>query len=308
MKKFIFVVVFLSSFLFVGMASGKAPITFTVATFNLRYANYEDSLNGNGWGQRCPYVTKLIKFHDFDIFGTQEGLYEPLEQMKQMLPAYDYIGIGRDDGKKKGEHSAIFYKTAEFELLDHGDFWLSQDQTKPNMGWDAVCFRICTWGKFKVKKTGFTFIYFNLHMDHRGIVARLESSKLILEKIKKMGKGIPVLLSGDFNVDQFSPSYKLINHSGILHDSYEMADLVYAPVGTYNGFNPNSFTESRIDHIFLTDNFTVLKYGVLTDTYRSTNQKRISSDNAPKEVELNANQARCPSDHFPVMISVQVNK
>jgi len=290
------------------MTNATEPITFTVASYNLRYANAGDSLSGNGWGVRCPYITKQIKFHGFDIFGTQEGLYAPLEQMKQNLPGYDYIGIGRDDGKKKGEHSAIFYNTEKFELLDHGDFWLSQDQTKPNMGWDAVCFRICTWGKFRVSKTGFTFIYFNLHMDHRGVVARLESSKLILKKISKMAKGTPVLLSGDFNVDQFSPSYQLITHSGVLSDSYEMADLVYAPVGTYNGFNPNSQTDSRIDHIFLTENFKVLKYGVLTDTYRSKNIKRISSDNAPKEVQLNENKARCLSDHFPVMIVVQVKE
>ena len=109
MKKFIFA--FLFSFLFVGMINATEPITFTVASYNLRYANSGDSLSGNGWGERCPYITKLIKFHGFDIFGTQEGFYSPLEQMKQMLPGYDYIGIGRDDGKKKGKHSAIFYNT-----------------------------------------------------------------------------------------------------------------------------------------------------------------------------------------------------
>ena len=222
-----------------------------------------------------------------------------------MLPGYNYIGKARDDGKTKGEHSAIFYRTDKFQLLDHGDFWLSKDESKPNLGWDAVCVRICTWGKFKEIKSGFVFVYFNLHMDHIGTVARSESAKLILKKIQEMPKGIPVILSGDFNVDQTSPSYKLLNTSGILHDSYGMSKLVYAPNGTFNDFNPNSKTDSRIDHIFLTNNFKVLKYGILTDTYRSENKGEFNSNAAPKEIKLQENSARCPSDHFPVMIVVQ---
>lgn len=303
MKKIYCLILF--SFLFVGMIFAATPTTFTVATYNLRNANHGDSINGNGWGQRSPYIAQLIRFHGFDIFGTQEGLYNQLQEMKQMLPGYNYIGKGRDDGKTKGEHSAIFYRTDKFQLLDHGDFWLSKDETKPNLGWDAVCVRICTWGKFKEIKSGFVFVYFNLHMDHIGTVARSESAKLILKKIQAMPKGMPVILSGDFNVDQDSPSYKLLNTSGILQDSYGMSKLVYAPNGTFNDFNPNSKTDSRIDHIFLTNNFKVSKYGILTDTYRSENKGEFNSNAAPKEIKLQENSARCPSDHFPVMIVVQ---
>jgi len=303
MKKIYCLILF--SFLFVGMIFAVTPTTFTVATYNLRNANHGDSINGNGWGQRSPYIAQLIRFHGFDIFGTQEGLYNQLQEMKQMLPGYNYIGKGRDDGKTKGEHSAIFYRTDKFQLLDHGDFWLSKDETKPNLGWDAVCVRICTWGKFKEIKSGFVFVYFNLHMDHIGTVARSESAKLILKKIQAMPKGMPVILSGDFNVDQDSPSYKLLNTSGILEDSYGMSKLVYAPNGTFNDFNPNSKTDSRIDHIFLTNNFKVSKYGILTDTYRSENKGEFNSNAAPKEIKLQENSARCPSDHFPVMIVVQ---
>ena len=303
MKKIYCLILF--SFLFVGMICAVTPTTFTVATYNVRNANHGDSINGNGWGQRCPYITQLIRFHGFDIFGTQEGLYNQLQELKQMLPGYNYIGKGRDDGKTKGEHSAIFYRTDKFQLLDQGDFWLSKDETKPNLGWDAACVRICTWGKFKEIKSGFVFVYFNLHMDHIGTVARSESAKLILKKIQEMPKGMPVILSGDFNVDQDSPSYKLLNTSDILQDSYGMSKLVYAPNGTFNDFNPNSKTDSRIDHIFLTDNFKVLKYGILTDTYRSENKGEFNSNAAPKELKLQENSARCPSDHFPVMIVVQ---
>src|SRR5882762_8784768 len=116
----------------------KIPVKHfvNVATYNLRYANHGDSVNGNGWGQRLPVIAQLIRFHDFDIFGTQEGLYAQLEGLKDSLPGYAYIGIGREDGKHVGEHSAIFYKTGVFHLLDKGDFWLSTITDRPNKGWD----------------------------------------------------------------------------------------------------------------------------------------------------------------------------
>ena len=283
--------------------------TMVVATYNLRNANGGDSTNGNGWGQRYPYIAQIVQFHGFDIFGTQEGKYSQLQDLRQAMPGYDYIGVGRDDGKRAGEHSAIFYRTDKFEVLEHGDFWLSEITDRPNKGWDAVLPRICTWGEFRDKQTGFTFLFFNLHMDHVGVQARAESAKLILEKIKEFPKKLPAILTGDFNVDQTSESYQLLDGSGIMRDSYEIADFRYAPNGTFNGFHPDRKTDSRIDHLFLTKEFEVKKYGILTDTYRSEakeSARKEQNGNFPKEVSLSKYEARTPSDHFPVMIVVEV--
>lgn len=285
--------------------------TMVVATFNIRNANGGDSISGNGWGQRYPYIAQIVQFHGFEIFGTQEGKYHQLQDLKAAMPGYDYIGVGRDDGKQAGEFSAIFYKTDRFEVLEHGDFWLSPETDHPNKGWDAALPRICTWGKFKEKNSGFEFIYFNLHMDHIGVQARSESAKLILQKVKEQPSHIPVILSGDFNVDQTNESYALLNNSGVMRDAYEMADLRYAPNGTFNGFHPDRMTTSRIDHIFLSDDFQVLKYGILTDTYRTPvkeSAEKEKNGNFPKEVSMQKYEARMPSDHFPVMIIVEFAK
>lgn len=285
--------------------------TMVVATYNIRNANQGDSINGNGWGQRYPYIASLVQFHGFDIFGTQEGKIWQLHDLKNAMPGYDYIGVGRDDGKEAGEFSAIFYRTGKFEVLEHGDFWLSTVTDRPNKGWDAVLPRICTWGKFRDKDSGFTFLFFNLHMDHVGVKARAESAKLILSKIKEQPAHIPVILTGDFNVDQHNESFKLLDNSGVLRDSYEIAGFRYAPNGTFNSFHPDRLTDSRIDHLFLTDDFEVLKYGILTDTYRSevkeSKDKQVDG-NFPKEVSLQKYEARTPSDHFPVMIVVEMKK
>ncbi|WP_202929095.1 endonuclease/exonuclease/phosphatase family protein [Chitinophaga agri] len=283
----------------------------TVASYNMRNDNNtEDAAHGNGWKQRYPVIAAMIRFHGFDIFGTQECMHHQLENLKDTLPGYAYIGVGRDDGKEAGEYSAIFYNTRKFKLLEHGDFWMSEVTDRPNKGWDAVLPRLCSWGKFKETKTGFTFYFFNLHMDHIGVKARAESAKLVMDKVRKMAGNIPTILTGDFNVDQRSESYTLINTSGLLKDAYETTAIRYAENGTFNAFNTNSKTDSRIDHIFLTKQFRVEKYGILTDTYRgpvvkeNEGDEKVASADFPKEVSLNKYVAREPSDHFPVMVVV----
>ncbi|QNL48257.1 endonuclease/exonuclease/phosphatase family protein [Olivibacter sp. SDN3] len=281
-----------------------------VASYNIRNDNNtEDAAQGDGWKQRFPIITDMVRFHEFDIFGTQEGLHHQLEDLKGNLPNYAYTGSGRDDGKQAGEYSAIFYNTEKFELLDAGDFWLSSQTDRPNKGWDAVLPRICSWAKLQLKENGKTLYFFNVHFDHVGTEARRESAKLILQKVKELAGNHTAILTGDFNVDQHSDSYEVLQQSDIMQDAYERAAFKYASNGTFNNFNPNSKTDSRIDHIFVTTDFDVTKYGILTDTYRSNltdPEEAYQSGNFPKEVSLKDFRARVPSDHFPVMITVQM--
>lgn len=286
------------------------PTSFSVASYNLRNANGSDSAQGNGWGQRYPIIAKMVQYHDFDIFGTQECFRHQLEDMKEALPGYDFIGVGRDDGKLAGEHSAIFYRTDQFELMEKGDFWLSETPDVPSIGWDAVLPRICSWGHFKCKDTGFEFLFFSLHMDHIGKKARIESAFLVQKKMKELGTNLPAILTGDFNVDQTHQSYKAFVDQGVLCDSYETSDFRFAPNGTFNSFDPNNFTESRIDHIFVSPSFHVKKYGVLTDTYRSAKgtKEKANVKDCPEEITIEAYQARVPSDHFPVKVELEFDK
>jgi len=281
---------------------GLMAQTFRIGSFNIRYDNPKDSLNN--WKYRKKVIAQLIQFHDFDILGTQEGLYHMLVQLQEKLPGYTYIGVGRDDGKQEGEYSAIFYKKDKFSLLDKGNFWLSPHPNMPNKGWDAVLPRICSWGKFKEKNTGITFYFFNAHFDHVGTKARKESSKLIIKKIKEIAGDTPALLTGDFNEDQNSVSYKLLNASDILKDAYDLAPLKYGALGSFNGFKINTYTESRIDHIFVTKNFKVLKHGILTDTYHTDKQdviKSINKNYTLEKAKLYLKKARFPSDHYPLL-------
>ncbi len=284
--------------------------TYRVATYNIRMDAKSDAEQGDGWQQRHPVLTKLIQFHDFDIFGCQEVLDNQLQDMTAALTEYGYTGVGRDDGKTAGEYSPIFYKKDKFKLIDSGTFWLSEDTKKPNKGWDAVLPRICSWGEFEDLHTGKKFMFFNTHFDHVGVKARAESAKLIMKKTQELGKGLPAILTGDFNVDQRNESYHLINDSDLMDDAYELAPLKYAFNGTFSGFKSNVATSSRIDHIFLTRQFKVLRYGILTDSYRVENldAKAFSAPAAPKELKVKESPARLPSDHYPVMAVVELSE
>lgn len=290
------------------LVAGAFAQTYNMGSYNIRNQNDGDANNGNGWEQRLPVIVSMIEFYDFDVIGLQEVKYGQLKDLEAGLPDYGYIGVGRDDGKQAGEHSSIFYKKDRFELVDKGDFWLSTETTYPNKGWDAALPRICSWGKFRDKETKFEFMFFNLHLDHVGVIARQESVKLVMQKLQELGHGIPGILTGDFNVDQKTDMYGVIANSGIFFDSYQLAEKRYAWNGTFNNFRPDSFTEGRIDHIFVTKEFEVKRYGVLTDTYRTprADSAEERSGNFPREVSYSRYDARVPSDHFPIMSVLKV--
>jgi len=305
--KFNQLILFILFIAFFNNASGQE---LNVATFNIRYKNNGDKRDGNGWDLREPVISNLIKFHDFDIFGAQEVLNEQLNDLSASLPTYSHIGVGRDNGKEAGEYAPIFYKKEKFKLLKEGHFWLSENTEKPNKGWDAALPRICTWGQFQEVTSGLKFYFFNTHFDHVGVVARRESSKLILEKIKQLAGAEPTILTGDFNVDQNNEIFSILSGSE-LKDAFTTTEVKYANNGTFNHFDTNAMTDSRIDHIFLSNCSIVKRYGVLTDTYRTPKSKQENVNtggNFPKELKLKEYEARLPSDHFPVMIVVDLQK
>lgn len=274
----------------------------TVASFNIRNQNERDSLNGNAWEQRCPVICELVRFNNFQVFGAQEVLHNQLQDMLTGLPGYDFIGVGRDDGKTQGEYAPVFYQKEKLEVLESGNFWLSEITDRPNKGWDAALPRICTWVKFKERNTGFEFYFFNLHMDHLGEQARKNSAKLILNTINERCKDKPVIVTGDFNFDQNSPDFKLLDKSDVLDDAYRISEIKFVPNGTFNGFDPNSKTESRIDHVFVSNNFKVKRFGILSDTYWSPLTQEEKKNRAGNNTVDHEFKARTPSDHYPVKV------
>jgi endonuclease/exonuclease/phosphatase family metal-dependent hydrolase len=303
---------YFSTAMAIAFAMAMSAQTLFVGTYNVRQHNDDDDKEGNAWAVRSKVIADQINFEDPDAFGTQEAFKPQLDDLTSLLDGYDHIGVARDDGKESGEHSAIFYKKDRLKLLRHGDFWLSETPEKPGLGWDAACIRICTWGEFKQKATGFKFYYFNLHMDHVGVVARREAAKLAVAKIKELAKGAPVVLTGDFNVDQNDEIYTIFTTSGVLKDSYECAAFRFAENGTFNSFDPSLKSDSRIDHVFVSPEFNVGRYGMLTNMYWTKNEagnsEELKGHDAPQELSFKEYQLRTPSDHYPVLVKMKYGK
>lgn len=285
----------------------SAGYGMTVGTYNIRYDNPGDVENGNAWPRRAPVIAGLIRFHDFDVLGTQEGFQHQMEDLREALTGYGCSAYGRDDGDLGGEQIGIFYKKAKFELLDRGRFWISETPEEPGRGWDADLPRLCAWAQLREKAGDREFFFFNLHMDHRGRVSRKEGAELVLRRIDEITAGAPTVLVGDFNTDQNREPYRLLTGDTDFADAYRAASIRYAPNGTANNFDPTAKTESRIDHVFVHKGFGVRRYGVLTDTYRvpedGADGERISG-NFPEEVGFRDYETRLPSDHFPVLVEL----
>lgn len=252
-----------------------------VMSFNIRLQVESDKQNA--WTERKPEVLELLSYYHPDYFGVQEALPEQMKDIKAGLNNYDYVGVGRDDGKEKGEFSALFYDTGKLQVIKSGTFWLSETPEKPSKGWDAALNRICTYAVFKDKKSKKEFLAMNLHFDHIGNIARAKSSELILKKIKELNsKNLPVVLSGDFNLTEDTVPIKTLSQS--LEDSfYHSKTKHYGPVGTFTAFNVNEVPKDRIDYIFV-KGFTV-------KSHRHINDRREN--------------LLYPSDHFPVLVDLQ---
>ncbi len=260
-------------------AQHNEATTLRIASFNLRYDTPNDG--ENAWPHRKEMVKGLIRFHALDIVGTQEGLKHQLEGILE-LDNYTYTGVGRDDGKDRGEHSAIIYNKDRFSLLEHGDFWFSETPEKPSKGWDATCCnRICSWAKFKDTASGKEFFVFNAHYDHQGQEARRNSSTILLGRIDQIARGYPVFVTGDFNAVPEDEPIQAIYNSGRLNDAYLVTEQPpYGTVGTFTGYRLDAPMKNRIDYVWVTPGITVKRYGVLNDIQ----------------------YGRFPSDHFPVVV------
>lgn len=240
-------------------SSAADSIKVEWATFNIRMDTPHDSLNS--WEYRKDTVCKYIQMKNLDIFGMQEVLHHQLMDLKEGLPGYEAVGVGREDGKEKGEYSPLFYRTDKYEVLDSNTFWLSQYPDSAGfIGWDGACTRIATWAKFKDKATGKIFMGVNTHFDHVGVEARREGALLIIQRIKEIVGDKPAVVTGDFNVNDESEAYKTITtNEFVLRDAYKMTENKVGPNYTFHDYGRYPMEQrEKIDFIFVTPQIKVL--------------------------------------------------
>lgn len=275
--------------LFTALATSLSAQSVKVMTYNLRLDTPDDGVNQ--WPKRTDKVVALITKYNPDIIGVQEALHHQLQDLLRLLPEYSYCGVGRDDGKEKGEYSAILFRNSRFGLLDSKTHWLSETTDIPgSKSWDAAITRVFTTARFFDRETKKEFVMVNTHFDHIGKTARLMSSTIIKSYLAGMEGGanldntgtrieIPMIVSGDFNSEPTEESYKMMVNeeiSLVLYDSRPASSTA----GTFCGFKVGGMPCKTIDFIFHTKQWVARNYQVITDN----------------------DGTYYPSDHLPVLV------
>ncbi|MGY8716643.1 MAG: endonuclease/exonuclease/phosphatase family protein [Verrucomicrobiia bacterium] len=262
-----------------GQAATSAPsLELEVMTFNLRYASERPP---NAWPDRRPAVAAVIAESAPDIFGTQEGVWQQIQNIAEDRPEYDWVGLGRDGGSR-GEFCAIYFLRERFELVAFDHFWLSDTpEIIASITWGHKHKRMATWGHFRDRDTQREFIVLNTHFDHRIEVARQKSARLIRERIKQFEPDIPLIVMGDFNcpADASEPFDILTTETGLV-DTWTHAKTCHpTPTpNTFGGYEPPKFEGKRIDWVLARNPTTISRARIVT-------------------TEING---QYPSDHYPV--------
>jgi endonuclease/exonuclease/phosphatase family metal-dependent hydrolase len=263
----------------ISLFSAALGQTTKLITYNIRYDNPNDG--DNIWNNRKSTMAGLLNYYEPSFLGIQEGLLNQVEYLDSCLLAYDFIGVGRDDGKQKGEFCAIFYDTRIYKVIIDSTFWLSETPNTPSNGWDANLNRICTYSLFEDLDIKERIWVMNTHFDHRGKIARENSARLISKRIEQINEdNLPLVLMGDFNATSEQKPIQILKAK--LSDALEISEKpFYGPPGTSNGFRKEEIVR-RIDYFF-SKNVKVLSYSHIDD--RLDNNNHIS-------------------DHLPVLMTI----
>lgn len=259
-------------------------IAESVITQDVKAMSFNVKITGDGYQSRenrLPRVIKMIERHAADSIGVQEADKWWTDNIEAELENYARVGTYRDDGKSLGESCSIFYLKDKYELVDSGDFWLSETPDTPSKGWDGGCSRIVTYAILKNKETGFVYAHFNTHFDHAGAEARANSVPLLASRIAKIAPDIPVVLTGDFNTSEGSAIYNNLVACGLIDTKY-LAEK-YDDVATYHDFSPLVINTKPIDYIFV-------------NAYVSS-VKSYYVDSRTVDLIY-------PSDHFPIIVEM----
>jgi len=269
-KIFMFAAAMIMSLPLIHAKGDESADGLKVMSYNIRLGSAQDGTNS--WALRYTATGEMLEDQEPDVFGVQEALEYQVRYIEEMC-GYESVGVGRENGKKEGEHMSIFWNKKKVSMLKWGTFWLSETPEKPSMGWDAACFRTATWALMKDKKTGKKFYFVNTHLDHKGTEAQKNGLKLIVERIAEINpEGLPTVLTGDFNIEPSNPN--LADLDAHMLSARKIAEKTDNHA-TYNGWGKSS---TMIDYIYVSGFSSCPEYQTVTKRYAD---RKFVSDHYP---------------------------
>lgn len=268
-----FTVGVLAAGLAVGTSIGS-PLT--VMSYNIRYGTAPDGLDA--WVHRRPRLMQVLRNHPSDVVAVQEALASQIDEILTEFPTLRTLGVGRDDGKRAGEFSAILYRAERLSPRKQGTFWLSDTpDVVASTSWGNRITRICTWVQFEDVTERRLIWVFNTHLDHESQPAREKGIELILHRIAAVTGSDPVIITGDLNAGEKNAAVERLRKAGF-RDTWRVANPTAIEPGTFSGFRPELGTE-KIDYVWVDAAWRVVSARLVLDKVDD----------------------RWPSDHLPVM-------
>ncbi len=243
----------------------------SVMSFNLR-VGHSVSMQGS--------ASKLLKTYMPDLIGVQEADSEWMGALTGRMGKNGYaaVGIGRDS-EGTGERTAIFYRKDKFELIDHKTMWLTDTPDEVSKVEGSESRRIVTVATFKRLSDGKEFAYANTHLDNSTEAVREVQMRYLDQHIKSF-TDLPFMVTGDFNCERSSTTYKIATEEF----GYENCSIL-AP-NARNRANATFVAGGIIDYCFRSAGspFDPYLYAVCTET-------------------KNGNVV---SDHYPILFLVEM--
>ena len=244
-----------------------------VMSYNIRLGIGKDGTNS--WEFRYPATAFMLEEQLPDVFGVQEAYDFQIAFIEENFRQYESVGVGRDDGKSKGEHTSLFWNRNTTKMLKWGTFWLSETPEKPSLGWDAACKRTATWALMKDLETGKKYYVVNTHLDHVGKEAQRNGLNLIVSRIAGINhKGFPMVLTGDFNI---KPDDSALSDLDRMMDSARKVAPKTDNHNTFNGWG-KAKADMVIDYIYVSGFSKVTEYHTVTEPYA---ERTYVSDHYP---------------------------
>lgn len=255
-----------------GVDEDRTP--FIIASFNIRFGTADDG--PNAWPARQDLCIGVLRSLNADVIGLQEALDFQLDEIRSRMPGYALIGVGRDDGRRKGEHAAMLVRSDRFAIDRSATMWLSDTPEVPgSKSWGNGITRVVTWARLIDLESGQAVWVYNVHLDHQSQPSRGRSAELISRLIhERTFSDEPVIVMGDFNAGEDNPVCRYLRGEAAsasgradalpgpgLIDTFRVIHPDAEQVGTFNGFADRRNGE-KIDHILASDSLQVLDAGI----------------------------------------------
>lgn len=299
-----------------------------VMSFNIRYGTANDG--EDRWEKRRGLVMDVIRASSPDVLGLQEALRFQIDEIRKEFPEYAEVGVGRDDGKTKGEYSAVLYRTPRLKLAGEGPmysgtFWFSDTPEKvASKTWGNGITRICSWCVLVDATSGKRFAVYNLHLDHQSEPSRQKSGELLANRLvdRSPDAKVPTIVTGDFNCGEDSFAIGVLTGSKPLRrpegSHREGAGDLRITDGPEMRVGPELVDTFRVVHPMEANVRTFHAFKGVTDTTGKGGPQGALTEKIDfvlvddkwtvleAAIDRTSREGRYPSDHFPVTAKVRL--